>query len=98
MPIRSYRDDGTRDIAENINSKAARRTLPLNLHQAARRRLAALDAMTSLNDLSPFPGWRLEQLKGDRAGQYSVRINDQYRICFEWDGIDALNVEITDYL
>ncbi|MDW8234941.1 MAG: type II toxin-antitoxin system RelE/ParE family toxin, partial [Roseiflexaceae bacterium] len=91
MAIRSYRNDGVRDIAENVNSKAARRTLPVHLHHAARRRLAALDAITSLSDLTPFAGWRLEQLRGDRAGQYSIRINDQYRICFDWDGTDALS-------
>ncbi len=97
MAIQSYRDEGARDIAESANTKAARRTLPVQLYQQARRRLAALDAMTALADLALFPGWRLEQLKGDRTGQYSLRINDQYRICFQWNGIDVLNVEITDY-
>lgn len=97
MAIQSYWDEGTRDIAESVNSKAARRTLPAHLHQQARKRLAALDAMTALSDLALFPGWRLEQLKGDRTGQHSIRINDQYRICFEWNEIDVLNVEITDY-
>ena len=97
MAIQSYRTDGTRDIAESVNSRTARRTLPFELFRAARRRLAALDAMTSLIELSIFPGWRLEQLKGDRAGQYSIRINDQYRICFEWDGVHVENTEITDY-
>ena len=97
MAIQSYRDEGTRDIAESVNSKAARRTLPAQLHPLARRRLAALDAITSLKELLPFPGWRLEQLRGDRSGQYSIRINDQYRICFTWSGMDVLEVEITDY-
>jgi toxin HigB-1 len=97
MAIQSYRTDGTRDIAESVNSRTARRTLPFELFRAARRRLAALDAMTSLIELSIFPGWRLEQLKGDRAGQYSIRINDQDRICFEWDGVHVENAEITDY-
>lgn len=97
MAIQSYRDEGTRDLAESVNSKAARRALPVHLHQQARRRLAALDAMTALADLNLFPGWRLELLKGDRSGQYSVRINDQYRICFQWNGIDVLEVEIADY-
>lgn len=97
MAIQSYRTGGTRDIAESVNSREARRTLPVELFRAARRRLAALDAMTSLTDLSIFPGWRLEQLRGDRAGQYSIRINDQYRICFEWDGVHVENAEITDY-
>lgn len=97
MAIQSYQDEGTRDIAEAVNSKAARRALPVHLHLPARRRMAALHAMTALADLALFPGWRLEQLEGDRSGQYSVRINDQYRICFTWNGIDALSVEITDY-
>jgi len=97
MAIQSYRDEGARDIAESANPTAARRALPVQLHQQARRRMAALDAMTALADLALFPGWRLEQLKGDRTGQYSLRINDQYRICFQWNGIDVLNVEIADY-
>lgn len=97
MAIQSYRDEGARDIAESANTKAARRTLPVQLHQQARRRLAALDAMNVLADLALFPGWRFEQLKGNRTGQYSIRINDQYRICFQWNGIDAFDVEITDY-
>ena len=97
MAIQSYLDEGTREIAESVNSKAARRTLSVHLHQPARRRLAVLDAMTSLAELSLFPGWGLEQLSGDRAGQHSIRINDQYRICFEWNGIDVLDAEITDY-
>ncbi len=59
--------------------------------------MSVLDAMTSLAELAPFPGWRLEQLRGDRSGQYSLRINDQYRICFAWNGIDVFEVEITDY-
>lgn len=53
--------------------------------------------MTSRSDLSAFPRWRLESLKGDRAGQYSIRINNQYRICFGWDGTDVTSVEVTDY-
>ncbi|MCX6050099.1 MAG: type II toxin-antitoxin system RelE/ParE family toxin [Chloroflexi bacterium] len=80
-----------------MTSKIARRLLPLELHNAARRQLATLDAMNSLAELAIFRGWRLEPLKGDRTGQHSIRINDQYRICFIWNGIDAENVEITDY-
>lgn len=97
MAIKSYQGHGTRDISESINSKEARRTLPLELHNAAHRRLATLNAMLSLAELRAFPGWKLEALKGNRIGQYSIRINDQYRICFSWDGVDAGNVEITDY-
>ena len=56
-----------------------------------------LDDAASLNDLAALPGNRLEALRGDRKGQYSIRINDQYRICFEWRAGDAHNVEIVDY-
>jgi proteic killer suppression protein len=59
--------------------------------------LVILDSATSLNDLSGLPGNRLEALKGDRKGQYSIRINDQWRICFEWSDGHADNVEIVDY-
>jgi len=67
-----------------------------SIERAARLRLALLDAATSLGDLK-LPGLRLEALKGDRKGWYSIRINDQYRICFEWRDGDAHNVEIVDY-
>ena len=63
----------------------------------ARRKLKMLDDATSLNDLAALPGNRLEALRGDRKGQHSIRINDQYRICFEWRAGDAHNVEIVDY-
>ena len=92
MPIISYQNIGVRDVAEDKNSKAAWRSLPRQLHRSARLRLAVIDAMISLDELSVFPGWRLERLRGDRLGQYSIRINAQFRICFEWDGKDAANV------
>lgn len=97
MPIISYKDADTRDIAESTNSKGTRRALPLRLHDVARKRLAVINAMTTLSDLAAFPSWRLASLQGDRVGQYSVRINRQYRICFYWNGKDAAEVEITDY-
>ena len=97
MAIRNYKNAGTRDIAESENSKAARRLLPTPLHKAARRALFAIENMMSLRDLAAYPGWRLERLRGDRTEQYSIRINDQYRICFAWDGTDADAVEIVDY-
>ncbi len=62
-----------------------------------KRKLALLDAAVELEDLRIPPGNRLEKLRGDRQGQYSIRINDQYRICFVWRGHDAFEVEITDY-
>jgi toxin HigB-1 len=67
------------------------------VRKAALRRLYALDASTSLLDLRSPPANRLEKLRGDRLGQYSIRINDQWRICFEWRGGQAWNVEIVDY-
>ena len=62
-----------------------------------RRKLAMLDGAARLEDLKSPPGNRLEKLRGDRPGQHSIRINDQYRICFTWRGHDAYEVEITDY-
>jgi toxin HigB-1 len=62
-----------------------------------KRKLAMLDGALTLDDLKVPPGNRLEKLHGNRRGQYSIRVNDQYRICFEWRGPDAYDVEITDY-
>jgi proteic killer suppression protein len=73
------------------------RKLPLEIQRAARRKLLYLDSAEDLQDLKAPPGNRLERLKGNRAGQYSIRINDQWRICFEWTGDKAKNVEIVDY-
>jgi len=67
------------------------------MERVARRKLEMLAAATSLSSLSMIPGNRLEALKGDRAGQYSIRINDQWRLCFEWSQGDCFNVEIVDY-
>jgi proteic killer suppression protein len=68
-----------------------------HLHRAAHRKLLQLDWAESLNDLRVPPGNRLERLVGDRAGQYSIRVNDQYRICFTWTDIGPANVELVDY-
>jgi proteic killer suppression protein len=73
------------------------RKLPPDLQQVALRKLRMLNNALTLNDLRIPPANRLEKLSGDRAGQYSIRINDQWRICFEWRDRDAYNVEITDY-
>ena len=67
------------------------------IERVARRKLEMLDAATSLADLSQIPGNRLEALTGDRAGQHSIRVNDQWRLCFEWVEGDSFNVEIVDY-
>jgi proteic killer suppression protein len=71
--------------------------LPIPIQRTARRKLLYLDEAEDLQDLLAVPGNRLEKLKGSRSGQYSIRINDQWRICFEWDGHKAHQVEIVDY-
>lgn len=73
------------------------RRFPAEVQRAARRKLMLLDAAQAVQDLRVPPGNRLETLKGDRAGQYSIRVNDQYRICFAWTGRDAEDVELVDY-
>jgi proteic killer suppression protein len=92
--IVSYRDKRTRDFAAGERVKAFS-----GIERPARLKLDRLDAATALSDLAHLPGNRFEALKGDRKGQYSIRINDQWRICFEWpDGSPApTNVEIVDY-
>ena len=83
-----------RDVQLLLDRKFTRKFQ--SIEKAARIRLELLDAATSLRDLE-LPGLRLEALKGDRKGQHSIRINDQFRICFEWRDGDAHNVEIVDY-
>jgi proteic killer suppression protein len=91
--IRSFRDVD----AERLFRRQRIRRLPPNLQRAALRKLLVLDAATSHLDLRIPPANRLEKLAGDRAGQHSIRINDQWRICFRWSGGDAHDVEIVDY-
>ena len=92
-----FRDRGTEDVANGRSTKAARATLPLNLLAVAIRKLDALNFATALDDLRTPAGNRLEALRGNREGQYSIRINDQYRICFTWSGSEEVDVEIVDY-
>ncbi|PSM46962.1 plasmid maintenance system killer protein [Chroococcidiopsis sp. CCALA 051] len=94
--IVSFKDRGTEDIFDGEDSKEARKLCPINLWSVARRKLDQLNAATSLNDLRVPPGNRLEALQGNRAGQHSIRINDQYRICFVWLEQGADSVEIVD--
>ena len=94
--IVSFKDRGTEDIYDGTDSKAARKTLPGELHPRAGRVLDQVDAAASLQSLS-LPGLRLEKLKGDRKGQHSVRVNDQYRVCFRWTDAGVEDVEIVDY-
>ena len=95
--IESFRDRAAKDIFNGINSKAARKRCPERLWKIAVRKLDQLDSVQSLDELKVPPGNRLEALSGDRTGQYSVRINDQYRICFAWGESGPSDVEITDY-
>jgi proteic killer suppression protein len=97
MGIRSFKDKGTEDVNYGRLSKDALKILPKELHRKAQIKLARLGAVTSLQDLQEIRGNRFEKLKGDRKGQYSIRINDQYRICFRWENENASDVEIADY-
>ena len=91
--IKSFRCKET----QKIFSRRFSHKLPQNIQGKARQKLVFLDAATDLNDLRISPGNRLEELKKDRKGQHSIRINDQWRICFIWKDGDAFQVEITDY-
>jgi proteic killer suppression protein len=95
--IRTFADQGTEDIFDGKNSAAARRTCPRSLWNVAYRKLDQLDSATELVDLRIPPGNRLEALRGDRRGQHSIRINEQYRICFAWKEAGPSDVEIIDY-
>jgi len=91
--IKSFRDAETQKVFER--ERVSRWSL--QLQRAALRKLLILDAAEQLGDLRSPPGNRLEKLAGDRAGQYSIRVNDQWRICFAWRQGDAYEVEIADY-
>ena len=95
--INSFKDKGTDDVFNWKSSKAARQTCPELTWKVARRKLNAINAAIQLQDLRVPPGNQLEALKGDRVGQHSIRVNDQYRICFVWTDAGADDVEITDY-
>jgi proteic killer suppression protein len=91
--IKNFRDDETQKIYQRQRS----RKLPSDIQQVALRKLRMINNSISINDLRVPPANRLEKLSGNRAGQWSIRINDQWRVCFRWEGNDALDVEITDY-
>ena len=91
--IRSFRDKDT----ERLFRRQPARQLPANLQRVALRKLVQLDAAAVLDDLRVPPGNRLEKLVGDQTGQYSIRINDQFRLCFRWAAGNADEVEIADY-
>lgn len=95
--IRSFKDQGTEDVFNGVNSKAARRTCPQAIWRIAARKLDQLDSVDVIDELRLPPGNRLEALSGDRNGQHSIRINEQYRICFIWQEDGLADVEIVDY-
>ena len=94
--IRSFADATTEDLFHERNTKAARR-IPSDLWRTIRRKLAVIDAATSTADIAVTPGYRFEALKGDRTGEYSIRVNDQYRITFRFEAHDAYDVRCEDY-
>ena len=93
MAIKNFKDSESKKVFEGYFS----RKLPQQIQQRARENLKQLDAAENLNDLLIPPSNRLERLSGDRIGQHSIRINQQYRVCFVWQEENALDVEITDY-
>ena len=95
--IVSFKNQGTEDIFNGRNTKQARNLCPQTLWHIARRKLDQLDSAQSIDEMRIPPGNRLEELSGDRKGQWSIRINDQYRVCFKWPGSDPEEVEVTDY-
>lgn len=97
MAIISFRDQGTEDVFDREDTKAARKACPPDVVKVARRKLDQINQAASINDLRSPPNNRLEKLKGDREGQHSIKINDQYRVCFVWSEGGAEEVEITDY-
>ena len=95
--ILSFRDKGTEDVFNGWATRAARKRCPQNLWRVARRKLDQIDSAERLDDLRVPPGNRLEALQLERKGQHSIRINDQFRVCFEWTPAGPATVEIVDY-
>jgi proteic killer suppression protein len=95
--IVSFRDEGTEDVFDGRDTKKARKACPQSLWRVAGRKLDQINQAVDLDDLRVPPGNRLEALSGDREGQHSVRINEQYRVCFRWTESGAEEVEVVDY-
>ncbi|MEJ2492633.1 MAG: type II toxin-antitoxin system RelE/ParE family toxin [Desulfuromonadales bacterium] len=95
--IVSFKDKATEDIFNGVSSKEARKSCPRTLWNVAACKLDQVDSVTMLDELRVPPGNRLEALSGDRKGQHSIRINNQYRICFIWSDAGPKQVEIADY-
>ena len=94
--IQAFKTKGAEDIFNGINSREARRTCPEALWRVAARKLDQLDSVETPHELRIPPGNHLEELSGERKGQYSIRINDQYRICFLWTISGPAQVQIVD--
>jgi toxin HigB-1 len=95
--IISFKDEGTEDVFDGRDTKKARKACPRSVWRVARRKLDQINQSAELNDLRVPPGNRLEELKGGREGQHSMRINERYRVCFTWTESGAEGVEIVDY-
>ena len=95
--IESFHDRASEDSFNGGNPKAARKACPEKRWKIATRKLDQLDSVQSLEELKVPPGDRLEAIAGNRKGQYSIRINEQYRICFVWGESGPSEVEVTDY-
>lgn len=95
--IESFANQASEDIFNGVNSREARKACPQNLWGIAIRKLDQLDSVQSIEELRIPPGNRLEALSGNRKGQFSIRINEQYRVCFVWGEKGPSEVEITDY-
>jgi toxin HigB-1 len=95
--IQSFKNQGTEDIFDGVASRVARKCCPQSIWPVAQRKLDQINRVEDVQDLKIPPGNRLERLKGNRETQYSIRINQQYRICFQWEEGHAYEVEITDY-
>lgn len=97
MAIRSFRNKATEDIHYGRATKTALKLLPLGLHRKAQIKMAIIAAADSLQDMREIRGNRFEALQGNRSGQFSIRINNRYRICFQWERNQAFDVEVVDY-
>ena len=95
--IVSFKTKATEDIFNGVDSRHARKCCPQKVWKIAARKLDQLDSITHFDNLREPPGNRLEALSGDRKGQFSIRINDQFRVCFKWCKEGPFDVEVTDY-
>jgi len=95
--IVTFKNQATEDIYNGVASKFARKVCPQIIWRVVVRKLDQLDSVISLEELRIPPGNRLEALSGDRKGEFSIRINEQYRICFKWGESGPYDIEVTDY-